>query len=180
MSPHGAKFLSPLGFVAGFVDASGGGGWGPVATPALLTAGKTAPRTVIGSVDTSEFLVALAASAGFLVGLGSKILDVRTIGGLLVGGVLAAPLAAWLVTKIPAPVLGSAVGGIIVFTNTQTVLKALDVSGWARATIYAFVVGGWVACTALAIARYRRTRHEVTEAGSPARAPAAEGSEVRA
>ncbi len=69
-SPHRSKFLSPLGLVAGFVDASGGGGWGPVATPALLTAGKTAPRTVIGSVDTSEFLVALAASIGFLIGLG--------------------------------------------------------------------------------------------------------------
>lgn len=64
-SPHGSKFLSPFGLVAGFVDASGGG-WGPVATPALLTAGKTAPRTVIGSVDTSEFLVALAAITVYL------------------------------------------------------------------------------------------------------------------
>jgi hypothetical protein len=107
VSPHGARFLSPLGLVAGFVDASGGGGWGPVATPALLTAGRTAPRTVVGSVDTSEFVVALAASVGFLVGLGSQVLDPFTVGGLLLGGVLAAPVAAWLVTRIPAPVLGS-------------------------------------------------------------------------
>nr|WP_308253484.1 sulfite exporter TauE/SafE family protein [Pseudonocardia sp. ICBG601] len=56
-SPHGARFLSPLGLVAGFVDASGGGGWGPVSTPALLSAGRTAPRTVVGSVSASEFLV---------------------------------------------------------------------------------------------------------------------------
>ena len=70
-----------------------------MATPALLTAGKTAPRTVIGSVDTSEFLVALAASIGFLIGLGSAVLDPWTVGGLLLGGVLAAPLAAWLVTR---------------------------------------------------------------------------------
>ena len=118
-SPHGSKFLSPLGLVAGFVDASGGGGWGPVATPALLTAGKTAPRTVIGSVDTSEFLVAVAASVGFLIGLGTQVLDLWTIGGLLLGGVLAAPLAAWLVTKIPTPILGSAVGGIIVLTHDR-------------------------------------------------------------
>ena len=166
VSPHGAKFLSPLGFVAGFVDASGGGGWGPVATPALLTAGKTAPRTVVGSVDTSEFLVALAASAGFLFAPGSKILDGHTIGGLLLGGVVAAPLAAWLVSKIPAPVLGSAVGGIIVLTNTQTVLQALHVTGWARATIYAFVVGVWVASTALAIAPYRRAPREVAGDGA--------------
>ncbi len=94
VSPHGSKFLSPLGLVAGFVDASGGGGWGPVATPALLTAGRTAPRTVVGSVDTSEFLVAVAASLGFLLGLGSTVLDPWTVGGLLLGGVLAAPLAA--------------------------------------------------------------------------------------
>jgi uncharacterized membrane protein YfcA len=102
VSPHGSKFLSPLGLVAGFVDASGGGGWGPVATPALLTAGRTAPRTVIGSVDTSEFLVALAASVGFLIGLGSSVLDPWTIGGLLLGGVLAAPLAAWTARR-PGP-----------------------------------------------------------------------------
>jgi len=154
-SPHGSKFLSPLGLVAGFVDASGGGGWGPVATPALLTAGKTAPRTVIGSVDTSEFLVALAASVGFLIGLGSEVLDPWTIGGLLLGGVLAAPLAAWLVTKIPAPVLGAAVGGIIVFTNTRTILRALDVTDWAATTIYLFIAGVWVAAIAIAVARVR-------------------------
>jgi uncharacterized protein len=155
ISPHRSRFLSPLGVVAGFVDASGGGGWGPVATPALLTAGRTAPRTVIGSVDTSEFLVAVAASIGFLIGLGSAVLDPWTIGGLLLGGVLAAPLAAWLVTKIPAPVLGSAVGGIIVLTNTRTILRALDVTGWASTTIYLFIVGIWVAAVAIAIAKLR-------------------------
>jgi uncharacterized membrane protein YfcA len=154
-SPHGSKFLSPLGLVAGFVDASGGGGWGPVATPALLTAGKTAPRTVIGSVDTSEFLVALAASTGFLIGIGSAVLDPWTIGGLLLGGVLAAPLAAWLVTRIPAPVLGSAVGGLIVLTNTRTILRALEVGGWASTTIYLVLTGAWVGAVAIAIARVR-------------------------
>jgi hypothetical protein len=116
-----------------------------VATPALLTAGRTAPRTVVGSVDTSEFVVALAASVGFLVGLGSQVLDPFTVGGLLLGGVLAAPVAAWLVTRIPAPVLGSLVGGIIVLTNTRTILSALDVSTNWRVTIYAFVVGAWIA-----------------------------------
>ena len=155
VSPHRSKFLSPLGLVAGFVDASGGGGWGPVATPALLTAGKTAPRTVIGSVDTSEFLVALAASIGFLIGLGSAVLDPWTVGGLLLGGVLAAPLAACLVTKIPAPVLGTGVGGIIVLTNTRTILRSLDVTGWASTTIYLVVVGVWAAAVAIAFAKLR-------------------------
>ena len=66
-SPHGSRFLVPLGLAGGFVDATGGGGWGPVATTTLLSAGKTAPRTVIGSVDTSEFLVSLAASLGYFI-----------------------------------------------------------------------------------------------------------------
>ncbi|MDN5917872.1 MAG: sulfite exporter TauE/SafE family protein [Pseudonocardia sp.] len=157
-SPHRSKFLSPLGLVAGFVDASGGGGWGPVATPALLTAGKTSPRTVIGSVDTSEFLVALAASIGFLIGLGSEVLDPWTIGGLLLGGILAAPLAAWLVTKVPAPVLGTAVGGIIVLTNTRTILKALDVGGVTLVAVYVVIVALWAAAIAVAVTKLRQTR----------------------
>src|ERR687893_767183 len=53
------RFLAPLGLGAGFVDATGGGGWGPVATPTLLASGRMEPRKVVGSVDTSEFLVAL-------------------------------------------------------------------------------------------------------------------------
>ena len=65
------KFLAPLGLFAGFIDASGGGGWGPVATPALIADGRLEPRKVIGTVDTSEFAVSAAASIGFLIGLGA-------------------------------------------------------------------------------------------------------------
>ncbi|MFP5072450.1 sulfite exporter TauE/SafE family protein [Pseudonocardia nantongensis] len=157
-SPHGAKFLSPLGLVAGFVDASGGGGWGPVSTPALLGAGKTAPRTVIGSVDTSEFLVAIAASLGFLVGLGHEVLDPFTIGGLLIGGVVAAPLAAWLVTKIPAPVLGTAVGGIIVLTNSRTLLNAVDAGTATTVSVYVVIVTAWAVAVGTAVNRLRRSQ----------------------
>lgn len=161
-SPHRSRFLSPLGLVAGFVDASGGGGWGPVATPALLSAGRTAPRTVVGSVDTSEFLVALAASVGFLIGLGSQVLDPWTVGGLLLGGVAAAPLAAWLVTRVPAPVLGTLVGGVIMLTNARTVVKALGVTGGALTTVYLLIVAVWAAAVAVAVVTWRRTR--LTEA----------------
>jgi hypothetical protein len=120
---------------------------------------------VIGSVDTSEFIVAVAASVGFLFGLGSQVLDPATVGGLLLGGILAAPLAAWLVSKIPAPVLGSLVGGIIVLTNTRTILGALDVSTNWRVTVYAFVVGLWVAAVAIALSKLRGAPQEV--AGVP-------------
>ena len=73
--PLRKRFLAPLGLVAGFIDATGGGGWGPVGTPAILASGRLEPRKVIGSIDTSEFLVAVAASLGFLLGLGSQGID---------------------------------------------------------------------------------------------------------
>src|SRR5918999_1449287 len=60
--PIPRAFLSPLGLVAGFLDAVGGGGWGPISTPTLLSSGRMEPRKVVGTVDTSEFIVALAAS----------------------------------------------------------------------------------------------------------------------
>ena len=69
--PLRKRFLTPLGLVGGFLDATGGGGWGPVGTPALLASGRIEPRKVIGSIDTSEFLVAIAASLGFIIGIGS-------------------------------------------------------------------------------------------------------------
>ena len=118
------RFLGPLGLVAGFVDATGGGGWGPVGTPAILASGRMEPRKVIGSIDTSEFLVALAASLGFLVALGSQGVDVTWALGLLVGGLIAAPIAAWLVRHVPPRLLGSLVGGMIVLTNTRTLLTS--------------------------------------------------------
>ena len=80
--------LGPLGAFAGFMDAAGGGGWGPISTPALLSTGRMEPRKVIGSVDTSEFAVAVGASAGFLVGLGSERIDFGFAGALLVGGLM--------------------------------------------------------------------------------------------
>jgi uncharacterized protein len=77
------------------------------------------------------------------------VLDPFTIGGLLIGGVLAAPLAAWLVTKVPAPVLGSAVGGIIILTNARTILRAIGVDGTARTAVYALIVLVWAAAVAV-------------------------------
>src|SRR5690349_15056258 len=115
---HSVKFLAPLGLFGGFIDASGGGGWGPVTTSTLLSQGKTAPRTVIGSVSASEFLVALSASLGFLVGLRQEFLENwPVVVGLMVGGVIAAPVGAWLVSRINAALLGTAVGGVLLLAN---------------------------------------------------------------
>jgi uncharacterized protein len=156
--PVRKRFLSPLGLVAGFVDATGGGGWGPVGTPALLASGRMEPRKVIGSIDTSEFLVALAASLGFLVALGSQGIDFAWVGALLVGGLIAAPIAAWLVRHVPPRLLGSLVGGIIVLTNTRTLLRSdwIDAADPVRYAVYAVVYAVWAAAVAHSYRQYRK------------------------
>lgn len=123
-----AKFLIPLGVFAGFTDASGGGGWGPVTTPTLLGVSSHAhPRTVVGTVSASEFLVSVFASAGFILGAGTSGIDYRVIAGLLLGGVLMAPFAAMLAGRMPHAPFGALIGGMVVFTNGRTVLLAAGV-----------------------------------------------------
>jgi uncharacterized membrane protein YfcA len=143
-TPHTAKFLTPLGVFAGFVDASGGGGWGPITSSTLLSRGKTAPRTVIGSVSASEFLIAASASLGFLVGLREDFINnLPIVLGLAVGGILVAPVAAWLVSRISPALLGTAVGGLIVLTNSQKLVTYFGVE-WPWSTgIYTAIVAAW-------------------------------------
>jgi uncharacterized membrane protein YfcA len=156
--PVRKRFLSPLGLVAGFVDATGGGGWGPVGTPALLASGRMEPRKVIGSIDTSEFLVALAASLGFLLALGSQGIDFAWVAALLAGGLIAAPIAAWLVRHVPPRLLGSLVGGIIVLTNTRTLLRSdwIDASDPVRYAVYAVIYAVWAAAVVHSYRQYRK------------------------
>ena len=90
-------FLAPMGLVAGALDAIGGGGWGPVGTTSLLSSGRLEPRKVVGSIDTSEFVVAVGGSLGFILALGSQGINWGYAAALLAGGVVAAPIAAWLV-----------------------------------------------------------------------------------
>lgn len=174
--PLRTRFLGPLGLVAGFVDATGGGGWGPVATPSLLVAGRTEPRKVIGSVDTSEFVVALAASVGFLVNLGSEGVNLGYAGALFAGGLVAAPFAAWLVRKLHPRMLGSLVGGLIVLTNVRTLLRANGWDGGANDQIaYLVVAILWAAAVAWSYRCLRRDRVPVVQArpsGEPAPASA--------
>ncbi|MCT2589347.1 sulfite exporter TauE/SafE family protein [Streptomyces sp. N2-109] len=152
------RHLGPLGLFAGFVDATGGGGWGPVATPALLGSGRVEPRKVIGSVDTSEFVVSVAASAGFLLALGDEQLNWVTVAGLLFGGALAAPLAAWLVSRVPTRLLGSLVGGIVILTNSRTLLTSYEVAGPTRAVVYVVLSAIWAAAVAYSVRGLRLDR----------------------
>ena len=150
------KFLAPLGLFAGFVDATGGGGWGPVATPALLSGGRLEPRKVIGSVDTAEFAVSAAASLGFLLGIGVAGINWGYALALLVGGLIAAPLAALLVKVAPAHLLGVAVGGLIVLTNTRVLFGVLDVSNSARIPSYLAILLATAGAFYVAALRARR------------------------
>ncbi|SDT19733.1 hypothetical protein SAMN04488570_3814 [Nocardioides scoriae] len=153
----GTRFLAPLGLFAGFIDATGGGGWGPVATPTLISSGRLHPRKVIGSVSTSEFAVTIGASVGFLIGLGSEAIDWRVVGGLLIGGVIAAPFAAYLVRHVSLPVLGALVGSVILITNSRTLLRAFDAE-----SVGAYAALGLVAVVLVAFA-IQRSRGEHTE-----------------
>ncbi|MEO3926967.1 sulfite exporter TauE/SafE family protein [Micromonosporaceae bacterium B7E4] len=174
--PLRKRFLAPLGLLAGFIDSTGGGGWGPVGTPAILASGRMAPRKVIGSIDTSEFLVAVAASLGFLVGLGSENVNFGWVVALLLGGVIAAPIAAWLVRHIPPRILGSAVGGMIIVTNARTLLRSdwIDAPDGVRYSVYAVIYLAWALALAYSIRQYRAHRDEETVEAIDTAAPAAE------
>ncbi|MEV6967310.1 sulfite exporter TauE/SafE family protein [Hamadaea sp. NPDC051192] len=167
--PVRTRFLAPLGLVAGFVDATGGGGWGPIATPTLLASGRMEPRKVIGSVNTAEFLVAAAASAGFLIGLGTSGFVLPTVIALLAGGVVGAPLAAWLVRAVPAQVIGAAVGGLIILTNTRTLLRVSDLESSVGLWLYPLLGLVWVSAITIAIRIHRRVR--TTQQPSPVAEP---------
>ncbi|RPD87749.1 sulfite exporter TauE/SafE family protein [Luteimonas sp. 100069] len=111
-----------LGFFAGLLDASGGGGWGPVATSTLLARGGTA-RTTIGTVNAAEFLVTLSISVTFFLTIGLQHLDV--ILGLLVGGVAAAPLAALFVKRVRERWVLLAVGTLVMAISLYQIGRAL-------------------------------------------------------
>jgi uncharacterized membrane protein YfcA len=116
------KRVGVLGFFAGLLDAIGGGGWGPMATSTLLARGGEA-RTSIGTVSASEFVVTLAISITFLLTVG--IAHWQIVLGLLVGGVIAAPLAAMLVRHLPERAVLGAVGSLVLGISVFQISHAL-------------------------------------------------------
>jgi uncharacterized membrane protein YfcA len=161
--PIPRAFLSPLGLVAGFLDAVGGGGWGPIATPTLLSSGRMQPRKVVGTVDTSEFVVALCASIGFLISLSFAQVPWSVVGAILAGGLVAAPIAAWIVRHLNARVLGTAVGGFILLVNANTFLEAVGFNPQLNIIVYVAIVAVWITALYFAIAAIRRERKPVVE-----------------
>ncbi len=116
------KYLTFLGATGGFVDAAGGGGWGPIVTPTLLATTQTEPRKVIGTVSAAEFVVAVCASLGFLLNISRLDIDWSAVGGLALGGILMAPIAAKLVSWMPRRQLGIIVAVAIILLNAVRLL----------------------------------------------------------
>jgi mannitol-specific phosphotransferase system IIBC component len=113
---------------------------------------------VIGTVSASEFVVAVAASAGFLFGIGVAGVRLDYVAALLLGGLIAAPIAAYMVRHLNPRILGVVVGGFICFTNARVLLSAAGISGDAFLLVYAVVVTGWVAAVVSVVRAVRRER----------------------
>jgi uncharacterized membrane protein YfcA len=116
------RHVAKLALFGGFVDAAGGGGWGPVVTTSLVGSGHD-PRTTIGSVNFAEFFLTLSTAASF-----SALITASpwiTVGGLVFGGLFAAPFAAVLCSRIPARTLMTIVGSVITLISIYNLNKAL-------------------------------------------------------
>ncbi len=121
------SWLLPLALGGGFMDAVGGGGWGPIVTSTLVARGNI-PRFTVGSVNATEFFVTLAQSITFVIALGSgEFIKYGTvILGLLIGGAIAAPLAAFATKRLPHRPFMLLVGLLIVLLNVRTLILTLQ------------------------------------------------------
>jgi uncharacterized membrane protein YfcA len=117
-----AKHVAPLGLVGGFLDAAGGGGWGPVVTSNLLIQGAD-PRKVVGTVNTVEFFLTLTVSATFIWHLGVADVAGATL-GLLIGGIAAAPFGAWAAKRTSPKVMLILVGAVLTLTSAYGAYRA--------------------------------------------------------
>jgi uncharacterized protein len=119
-----ASWTPPLGFIAAFLDASGGGGWGPVTTSTLVGSGHS-PRISVGSVNTTEFFVTVAAATTFFVELG--LAPLWNLAPLVLGGLIAAPLGGWSVKHLSARVLMISVGVLVIALAGWQLARTLKV-----------------------------------------------------
>lgn len=116
------KTTRPLALVGGFLDAAGGGGWGPVVTSNLLIQGGE-PAKIVGTVNTSEFLLALSVSVAFILTLGLEAFGIATV-GMIIGGVVAAPFGALIVRRVSPATLLRAVSLVLLVTSVFAIWKA--------------------------------------------------------
>lgn len=114
--------VAPLGFIGGLLDSIGGGGWGPIVTSTLIGQGTT-PRYAIGSVNLAEFFVTFTISATFVFTIGLELWPI--ISGLIIGGIIAAPFAAYATKHLPDKALMIIVGCVVAILSLRSILNAL-------------------------------------------------------
>jgi uncharacterized protein len=117
------RYVAPLGLAGGFLDAAGGGGWGPIVTSNLLAQGGT-PRHTVGTVIVAEFFLTVTISATFIATLGWEVFTSATV-GLLIGGVLAAPLGGFVAKPAPSKVLLVLIGLVLAVVSAQGIVRAV-------------------------------------------------------
>lgn len=156
-SPISSKLLTPLGIAGGFFDAVGGGGWGPITAPVLIAKNGISPKKVIGTVDTSEFAIAVSATLGFILFLGVDQYQWQWVIAFMIGGVIAAPIAAWLVRIVPSYMLGVLVGGFIILTNSMTIIKSVSLPVSIAALTYVLIIVIWMVAIIYQIKNRKRS-----------------------
>ena len=134
------RWLVPLGFFSGMIDANAGGGWGTIVTTSLHSSSILEPRKVIGTSTSARLLVALAGSLGFIIGLGFEAIDWIAVLGLALGGLIAAPIAAKLVAKANQLLIGLITGFLIIALNLRQLLVSLNVDFLSTSLILSLVL----------------------------------------
>ncbi|MEP7740067.1 sulfite exporter TauE/SafE family protein [Nocardioides sp. 31GB23] len=167
---HTARWLAPIGLLGGFVDATGGGGWGPVVTPSLMTVTSYEPRKVVGTTNAAEFAVAVSVSLGFITGAAHQDIPWLPVLGLVLGGVIVAPIAARLAGRLPHAPMGVMVGGLIILVNSVVVLAA--VADLPLALDLSLMVGWLLLVARLARTAWHKERAERLAASTPVAEPA--------
>jgi uncharacterized membrane protein YfcA len=121
-----------------------------------LSKNSNSARKVIGTVDTSEFAIAISATLGFLISLGWQDVNWLWVIALMLGGIIAAPIAAWLVKIMPSFLLGVLVGGFIILTNVWTLFKVWPINNIGEIFTYIGIVTCWIVAIIFTIKNNRK------------------------
>ncbi|MEU5156998.1 sulfite exporter TauE/SafE family protein [Glycomyces sp. NPDC021274] len=168
--PIRSGFAIPTGLVGGFLAAVGGGGWGPVTMPITLTTSRLEPHRVVGSVSTAQVFASTAAVLGFWMAVPDTLTVLwPVVVGMAVGGMAAAPLAAWLTRKIPTAKLGSTIGMLVVALNLRTLLATFSVPWPVVTGLYLALAAVWAL---VLVAPKRRATREAAAQPAPLEAEA--------
>lgn len=150
-----AFWAAPLGLGAGFVDATAGGGWGIMTTSTLVASNTMEAGRVVGTTSSARLFVAIAGSVGFLLGLGFHGIPWLAVGVMLLGCLVAAPIAAKLVKTLPSKTIGLLVGVVVVVINVRQLAVSL---GADLALVLWLMLGALLLCVLLLMVLFRKQR----------------------